>query len=145
MSGGFLSGLAPATPLGRWLWLWAPVAAFMAVIFAFSGTSSPPSVGVNDKTGHFVGYGTLGAFAVRATAGGMLNGVTGGSAIAAWAMATAYGVTDEYHQSFVPGRTPDVGDVLADAVGAGASIATAWAFGIIARSRRSSGASPRRR
>ena len=145
MSGGPFSGLAPATPLGRGLWLWAPVAAFMAVIFAFSGTSSPPSVGVNDKTGHVVGYGTLGALAVRATAGATLAGVTGGSAIAAWGIATAYGVTDEYHQSFVPGRTPDVADVLADAAGAGASIVTVWAFGIILRSRRSSGASPRRR
>ena len=29
-----------------------------------------------------------------------------------------YGVTDEWHQSLVPGRTPDPMDVLTDAVGA---------------------------
>ncbi|TMV46103.1 hypothetical protein FE783_27150 [Paenibacillus mesophilus] len=29
-----------------------------------------------------------------------------------------YGVTDEYHQSFVPGRSPDVLDLRNDAIGA---------------------------
>ena len=33
-------------------------------------------------------------------------------------IATAYGVLDEFHQSFVPGRDPSVLDVLADFVGA---------------------------
>lgn len=34
------------------------------------------------------------------------------------AFCSLYGVTDEFHQSFVPGRTPDVGDWLADTLGA---------------------------
>jgi VanZ family protein len=29
-----------------------------------------------------------------------------------------YGMTDEYHQSFVPGRVPSFGDIIADVVGA---------------------------
>lgn len=33
-------------------------------------------------------------------------------------ISTAYGVTDEFHQSFVPNRTPSVFDVLADGAGA---------------------------
>lgn len=33
-------------------------------------------------------------------------------------IATAYGVLDEFHQSFVPGRDPSALDVLADFVGA---------------------------
>lgn len=39
---------------------------------------------------------------------------------AVWAIgiATAYGVLDEYHQSFVPGRDPSALDVLADFIGA---------------------------
>ena len=32
-------------------------------------------------------------------------------------LVTAYGVTDEYHQSFVPGRSASIWDVLADDVG----------------------------
>ncbi len=29
------------------------------------------------------------------------------------------GLMDEYHQSFVPGRSPSTGDVIADAIGVG--------------------------
>jgi VanZ family protein len=37
---------------------------------------------------------------------------------AAFALTCVYGILDEIHQSFVPGRTPDAMDVLADATGA---------------------------
>jgi VanZ family protein len=33
-------------------------------------------------------------------------------------MAAAYAATDEWHQSFVPSRTADLGDVLIDSTGA---------------------------
>jgi VanZ family protein len=36
----------------------------------------------------------------------------------AWAGAVLYGVTDEWHQSFVPGRSPDIRDIVTDALGA---------------------------
>lgn len=130
----------------RLVWLWGPVAVSMAVIFGLSGMSSPPTpVRVSDKTEHVVGYGVLGAVTARATAGGTLGGLTAGAATTAWAIATLYGVSDEYHQSFVPGRTADPADALADASGAAMSIGVLWASGIIARSRRSSGAATRRR
>ena len=29
-----------------------------------------------------------------------------------------YGMTDEYHQSFIPGRVPSFGDIIADVAGA---------------------------
>jgi VanZ family protein len=32
--------------------------------------------------------------------------------------ASLYGVSDEFHQYFVPGRTPDIWDICADAAGA---------------------------
>jgi VanZ family protein len=33
-------------------------------------------------------------------------------------LAAGYGITDEFHQSFVPGRVASAGDVLADVIGA---------------------------
>lgn len=114
--------------------LWAPVVLYMGLIFSVSAMSQPPAPAeVSDKTLHFAAYGGLGLAALRATAGGRWAGVTAGAAVAAWAIATGYGVTDEVHQRFVPGRSPDPADVLADAFGAAAAIA--GAFGIIRGSR----------
>lgn len=144
MSDPATSPLGPG--LGRLIWIWGPVVVSMAAIFVLSGMSSPPApIKVSDKTEHFVGYGVLGAITARATAGATLSGLTGGAATTAWVVASLYGVSDEYHQSFVPGRTSDPADALADTAGAAAAILGLKAFGIIARSRRSFGASPRRR
>ncbi|MBF0270944.1 MAG: VanZ family protein [Magnetococcales bacterium] len=41
----------------------------------------------------------------------------------AWVYAVAYGMTDEWHQLFVPGRYADFWDLVADAVGAALAIA----------------------
>lgn len=38
-------------------------------------------------------------------------------------LSVAYGIADEIHQGFVPGRDPSVGDVIADAVGAALAVA----------------------
>lgn len=106
----------------------------MAAIFAASALSRPPSPpDVSDKTLHFAAYGGLGLLSLRAVAGGQAAGVTAATAATAWAIASAYGVSDEVHQRFVPGRAADPADVLADALGAAAAIA--GAFGIIRGSR----------
>lgn len=49
-----------------------------------------------------------------------------GRAVLAVGVAVAFGATDELHQAFVPGRTPSLADLLADAVGATLG-ALAWA------------------
>ena len=116
--------------------LWAPVGAYMALIFWLSSMSAPPSPGpINDKLLHFLFYAGLAAVTLRATAGGRLTGLTAPAALLAWLIATAYGVTDEFHQSFVPRRSPEIADLVADALGAAAAVCALGAFGIIARSR----------
>jgi VanZ family protein len=62
----------------------------------------------SDKVIHAGAYAVLAALATLATG----NPVVGAS------LAVLYGVTDEVHQSFVPGRFPSVGDLVADAIGA---------------------------
>jgi VanZ family protein len=110
----------------------------MAIIFGLSSLSDLPAppTGVDDKTEHFLAYAGLGLLAVRATSGATFAGLTAPAAASAWALATAYGLTDEIHQRFVPGRTFDLLDWRADALGAAAATLGAWASGIIARSRR---------
>jgi VanZ family protein len=106
----------------RLLYLWGPVLAHMALIFAASSrsdTSAVPSA-IPDKVMHVAVYAVLGALILRAVAGGRRTGVTWSVVLVSILAATLYGITDEWHQSFVPGRTPDARDVLADLAGASA-------------------------
>lgn len=101
------------------LWLrWGPAALLMVAIFVFSSLPSDeiPSFGTADllakKGGHFIGYAAL---AVSYWWGFQLHR----RAIKhAWLLSVLYALTDEFHQSFVPGRGPLLLDVAIDSVGA---------------------------
>ena len=92
----------------------APVA-LMAVIFYFSsqedvGPDAPDWVGV---AAHFGEYALLAALWAWALAPGL-----GRRALAvAAAISLLYAISDEFHQSFVPGREADPLDVVVDACG----------------------------
>ena len=109
--------------------LWLPPLAYMALIYYLSSQSDPiPQVTsvVWDKLLHFVEYGALAVLLTRAMLG---EGLTAGVAVvAAILLTSAYGATDEVHQSRVPQRQADVRDWIVDSIGAaaGAGIATTW-------------------
>ncbi|MCC7032400.1 MAG: VanZ family protein [Acidobacteria bacterium] len=106
----------------------------MAAIFALSSQATPPGASLTpDWVQHGVAYAGLSLVSLRATAGGRWSGVGGGSVLLAWGIAVLYGVSDEWHQSFVPGRMADVRDVIADALGAALGLAAGWAWSIIKR------------
>jgi VanZ family protein len=113
--------------------LWAPVVAFMALLFYASSLSQlPPIAGrVSDKLEHGLAYSVLGALLVRALIGGLLRPVTVRAAVFAVVLAALYGASDEIHQHFVPHRTMDVMDLLADTTGAAAAAGVLYAWGII--------------
>ena len=124
-------GEASRTP-GR-LSLWLPVVAVAALIFtlsSFSQLPSPPS-GVSDKHEHFTIYFILGLTLVRALAGGRLSGVTFRAVLLAAVLTSLYGISDEFHQSFVPGRDSSVFDWYADTTGAVAAAVLTLAWAII--------------
>jgi VanZ family protein len=95
----------------------------MALIFAGSSIPNLKRLpgDISDHTGHFLAYAGLAAVGVRALAGARWAGVTAGRAAAAWLLSVVYGVSDELHQRFVPGRTATVDDLVADALGAAAA------------------------
>jgi VanZ family protein len=113
--------------------LWGPVAACMGGIFYMS---AQPEVtlptGVDDKTAHYVAYMTLGLLVVRALARGLPARMTASVAVAALAITIGYGATDEWHQSFVPGRSSELADLAADSLGALCAVGLCWAWGMIA-------------
>lgn len=106
---------------GRLVSLWVPVGLLMAIVFVLSAQPRLPAGPFpgTDKWAHTITYATLAAAWLRALAGGRWEGVTAGPVVSAAVAAVAYGVTDESHQSFVPGRSADAVDFVADAVGAG--------------------------
>ena len=104
---------------------WTASVVWMAVIFGFSslpGSAVPGGIG---GLGHFVAYAILGGLLLIAFAHETHEG---GRALS-YAVITAslYGITDELHQAFVPGRVPDIADWGTDTLGAfvGAAIALA--------------------
>lgn len=105
--------------------LWGPVVLQMGVIFAASSVPNLRALpgGMPDWFAHGVGYAMLGALALRAFAGGRWGGVTARTVAAAAALAVLYGVSDELHQTWVPGRSASIDDVAADAAGAGLAVA----------------------
>jgi VanZ family protein len=120
------------SPWWRRLWLWAPVAIYMAAIFVVSSMPGAPlPAQVSDKAAHAAAYALLAVLVVRALAGGLPAPVGARTAALAVVIVTAHGVSDEFHQWFVPGRSADPLDVLADAAGAMLGVGLCWAWGII--------------
>jgi VanZ family protein len=104
----------------------------MALIFFASGQTQPPMpAAMSDLWLHAAAYAGLAVLAVRAVAGGLPPRVTPRIAAVAFAIAAGYGVTDETHQMFVPGRNADINDLYADATGALIGVAACWAWHII--------------
>lgn len=80
------------------------------------------------KTAHFVEYSILGLLIWR-----LIHFDPAWAAFRSWEFLTAlllaalYAASDEFHQSFVPGREAAVQDVLLDSCGAGFGLAALWA------------------
>jgi VanZ family protein len=104
-------------PIHFFLRRWGPTLLLMAIIFFFSSlpSSSVPNFGKFEfsvkKGGHAFGYLLLG----RACLFGI--GVKKKAPWLALGMCVLYAVTDEFHQSFVPGRSARVLDVGIDTFG----------------------------
>jgi len=120
------------TPRSRRVGLWAPVVAYMAAIFYVSSLEdiSLPD-GVSDVSLHSLAYLGLAIVVIRALAGGLPRRIGPRVAALAMAIVVAYGVSDEFHQAFVPGRFSDLRDLAADATGALIGTIGCWAWGII--------------
>jgi VanZ family protein len=74
-----------------------------------------------DKLGHLALYGVLGL----ALAWGRGHAQVSIPHILLLAIGALYGMTDEVHQMFVPGRQPDLADWVADVIGLAIGYGTA--------------------
>jgi VanZ family protein len=115
--GGKMSLMSRNSVVLRWL----PAVVMMAIIFLLSSLPSDriPYYGAVDtfvkKGGHAIGYGLLGLsyfYALPKRLSKFYRVIT------ALMMAILFALSDEYHQSFVQGRSSSLGDVLIDGIGA---------------------------
>jgi len=93
--------------------------AWGGVIFLLSsqhGFDIPSLFPGQDKLMHALVFGIFG-FLVMGSLPAAAPGYTSRQAWAAIAVVAVYGILDEVHQRFVPGRSADVFDVIADITG----------------------------
>lgn len=112
---------------------WSPVIIWAGVIFSLSAFQVTPATEVYwqdfvvKKTAHLVEYGVLFILLYRA----FLNTTEWSKkqcAIVAILFVVLYGISDEYHQSFTPGREPKLRDVIIDSVGGGIAWLGLWKY-----------------
>lgn len=104
---------------------WLPVLVWMIVIFAFSSRSDLPKMPepllqtVIAKAAHISEYAILAILLFRAFGQAEKGKAIFSARFQIALLATiAYGASDEFHQSFTPGRTPSPIDVMIDSFGA---------------------------
>lgn len=107
---------------------WSVPVAIMAMLWLSSSSSPQPREpdligGLVHNSMHVIAFAALSGslwLALHSWRGSRVKAVS----LAAIALAVAYGLVDEFHQSYVPGRVSSVADVLSDA--SGAMLAVAW-------------------
>jgi len=114
----------------KFLKLWAPVIIWMGVIFFFSGLPDLNSGLKYDfflrKMAHITEYFILTFLFYRAFKGSFaINNLLYFFAYPAF-LSVIYAISDEFHQSFVPGRTCCIRDVLIDTIGIVSFISMAY-------------------
>lgn len=108
-----------------------PMLCVMGIIFILShqpGTDEDWSLFPgDDKIAHMIAYGVLAAAVIASFAPHMRQSKSTVVVGLAFIVSLLYGVSDEFHQSFIPGRFSSGADILADGAGA-ALICLTWLY-----------------
>jgi len=97
-----------------------PVIAYCAFIFIqseFPSAIKTRDIPHIDKLIHFLGYGLLGILFFRAFGTTSLKDNADRLMLFSMAASALYGISDEIHQYYVPYRSADIADALADTLG----------------------------
>jgi len=107
-------------------WFWAVLVAVLIIGASSRSSIAAPVIKHVDKLGHFLVYGLFATLVYRA----MVRSSERGRAWHAFLLVSAFGASDEWHQSFVPGRSCEVGDWVADTAGAALAVGlyVGWAW-----------------
>ena len=112
----------PSQQSSRRRWAYAVAVASLVVVASSRSVVAGPAINNFDKVAHFSVYGLMGTLVLRA-----LGGKHWGWAVASVSL---FGVSDEIHQYFTPGRSMEFADWVADTLGATVAVTlyTKWAW-----------------
>jgi VanZ family protein len=114
---------------------WLPAALYMALIWTISSLSltdvSVSRVPLGDKGVHFVEYGVLAFLLAHAALRTWPRHHPLRTASLAVFLAALWGFVDEIHQGFVPGRSSEALDLVADTAGAAVGAALRYALTLV--------------
>lgn len=105
----------------HFLKFWFPVIIYAIIIFWMSSQEQPFGVEIEviglDKVLHIIEYAILGFLIARAFAGSPKKIYARDLVLITFFIGTLYGLTDEFHQHFTPGRFMSIFDLISDAIG----------------------------
>lgn len=113
------------TRLKRFALHWLPLILYCLLIYIQSANPSPeqiPSFPFVDKLLHFTAYGIMGILFYRAYLTLQLKENERMLMLLSVVSATLYGISDEFHQSFVPFRDAEIADIIADLIGSACGV-----------------------
>lgn len=108
---------------------WLPVLAYCGLIFLLSSPAGPANTStglLNNKILHVAEYSILGFLMARALLGLNSRHSRQSVLVLAVMLSALYGLSDEIHQAFTPGRSANLGDVMADGLGALIGVCSYW-------------------
>ena len=109
-------------PWVRQLLAWSAVVGYCGFIYYLSDQPAlrlPQPIAFSDKLIHVVMYAVLGWLWTVALRETWSDCTSRAALLSALILSLGYGLSDEWHQSFVPGRLASATDVVADMIGGG--------------------------
>jgi len=102
-------------------WLKVPAILYAALIFGLSSLSKTPLIKIPiwniDKLVHLLEYMVFGVLLMLAFRSNLNGKAMRRSNLMSIIVGILYGISDEIHQYFIPGRISSIEDLLADALG----------------------------
>jgi len=114
------------TKITHFIKYWLPVYLYLLLIVIMSSLSKPPVPKLKffeiDKLYHLIEYGILSFLSLRAFMNSPRKILSSDAVFFTVLTTVVFGLTDEIHQAFVPGRSSNIADWVFDSLGAVAGV-----------------------
>jgi len=104
--------------LSKFFRFWFPPILYAILIFILSSLSKPPiPLEIESNLLHYPEYAVLSFLLLRAFHFGKKENVSIKNILFSFLISIFFGLSDEFHQAFVPARVPELNDLIRDSIG----------------------------